>query len=329
METRTKDYYKILGVGRNATEKEIKAAYRKLARKYHPDVNPGDKKAEDRFKEIGEAYDVLSDPEKRRRYDQFGTGWARGPQGVHPSWEVFRQAQQRARQGAGRPGSGRPGTWSQTMDFETAAGDLSEFFESLLGRGAGVGSRVASRPRAGEDLEQEIQVTLEEAYRGGVREFAIDIPDATGRPKRERIEVKVPQGVRDGSRLRVAGKGQPGLNGGPRGDLYLRVRLVPHERLERRGDDLYAEIAVPVWVAVLGGEVAVETLAGRGTFGIPPETQNGKTFRLAGQGMPKIGGGKGDFYARIKVVLPDQLTDRERELFAELRRLRGGAAAAV
>ena len=326
METKTKDYYKILGVGRTASEKEIKSAYRRLARKYHPDVNPGDKQAEDKFKEIGEAYEVLSDPEKRRQYDRYGTAWqpGRGPApwgGVPPSWQdLFRQAQ-RGRAPAGR----RPG--APNVDFETAAGDLGEFFESLFGRGA---RPAAARPRAGDDLEQEIQVTLEEAYAGGAREFIIDVPDATGKPVRERIEVKVPPGVRDGTRLRVAGKGHPGANGGPRGDLYLKVRQQPHARFERRGDDLYVDVPVPLWVAALGGEVQVQTLAGSGTFPIPPETQNGRTFRLKGQGMPKMGGGgRGDLYARVKVVLPERLSSRERQLFDELRRLRGAAPAAA
>src|SRR5262249_40115469 len=208
-------------------------------------------------------------------------------------------------------------------DFETAAGDLGEFFETLLGRGARGTTRGGTRPRAGEDLEQEVQVTLEEAYAGGAREFVIDLPDAGGQPTRERIEVKIPPGVRDGTRLRVAGKGHPGIGGGPRGDLFLRVKLQPHERLERRGDDLYADVPVPLVVAVLGGEVEVQTLSGKGTFRIPPETQNGKTFRLTGQGMPKMGGGgKGDFYARVKVILPDKLTEEERDLFEELKKPR-------
>jgi DnaJ-class molecular chaperone len=320
METRAKDYYKILGVGRNASEKEIKAAYRKLARKYHPDVNPGDKGAENKFKEIGEAYEVLSDPDKRRRYDQFGSGWARGPQGVPPGWDVFRRAQQRTAQAGRRQPNGAP-----TIDFETAAGDLGEFFETLLGRGT---ARGGARPRAGEDLEQEIQVTLEEAYAGGAREFVIEVPDAGGRSTRERIEVKIPPGVREGTRLRVAGKGHPGVSGGPRGDLFLRVKLLPHERLERKGDDLHADVPVPLVVAMLGGEVELQTLSGRGSFRIPPETQNGKTFRLAGQGMPRIGGGgRGDFYAQVKVLLPEHLTAREKGLFEELRRSRGGEPA--
>ncbi len=324
MDTRTKDYYKILGVSRSASDKDIKSAYRKLARQYHPDVNPGDKQAEEKFKEIGEAYEVLSNAEKRRRYDQFGANWQRGPQaGVHPSWqEVFRQAQQRSRTG-GRQAGVPPG------DFETAATDFNEFFETLFGRSARPGGGVASatRPRAGENLEQEIDVTLEEAYNGGTREFVIEVPDAAGRTRREHLEVKIQPGIRDGQKLRVAGKGHPGSNGGPRGDLYLKVRLLPHERFERRGDDLYTDVAVPVWVAALGGDVELRTMNGSGSFSIPPETQNGKVFRLRGQGMPKSGGGRGDLMARVKVTLPEQLTEREKELFAQLRKLRGEAPA--
>jgi DnaJ-class molecular chaperone len=326
METRTKDYYRALGVSRNASDKDIKSAYRKLARKYHPDVNPGDKKAEDKFKEIGEAYEVLSDPDKRRRYDQFGSAWQRGPQGgVPPAWQdILRQAQR------GRTPVGRRATGGMpNVDFETAAGDLGEFFETLLGRGGRGGRPASARPRAGNDLEQEIQVTLEEAFAGGTREFVIDMPDASGASSRERIEVKVPPGVKSGTRLRVAGKGHPGVNGGPRGDLFLRVNLLPHERFERRDDDLYTDVPVPLLDAVLGGQVEVQSLSGRGAFTIPPETQNGRTFRLKGQGMPRMsGGGRGDLYARIQVVLPQQLSTSERDLFEQLRRLRGAAAAA-
>jgi DnaJ-class molecular chaperone len=215
--------------------------------------------------------------------------------------------------------------------FETAAGgDLGDFFDSLFGRGARTTGRTAStRPRAGEDLEQEIGVSLEEAYSGGMREFVIDVPDDKGQMKRERIEVKIPPGIQDGQRLRVAGKGHPGVNSGPRGDLYLKVKLLPHPRFERKGDDLYADVPVPVWDAVLGGEVEVQTLGGHGSFRVPPDTQNGRVFRLAGQGMPKFrGGGKGDLYARVKVMLPQGLTDKERGLFEELRKLRGGAVPA-
>jgi DnaJ-class molecular chaperone len=326
METKAKDYYRILGVNRNASEKDIKSAYRKLARQYHPDVNPGDKKAEERFKEIGEAYDVLSDPDKRRRYDQFGANWQawqRGSQGgVHPSWQdVFRQAQR------GRPGAGRRAGGAPNVDFDV--GDLGDFFEGLLGRGGrSAGAQPSTRPRAGEDLEQPLQISLEEAYLGGSREFVIDVPDASGGSLRERIEVKIPPGVKDGTRLRVAGKGHPGTNNGPRGDLYLRLRVQSHPRFERKGDDLYTDVPVPLWDAMLGGEVELQTLSGSGSFRVPPETQNGRTFRLAGQGMPKIGGGgRGDLYARVRIVLPDHLTPQERSMFEEMRRRRGESAA--
>lgn len=324
--TASKDYYKTLGVSRSASEKDIKSAYRKLARKFHPDVNPGDKQAEDKFKEIGEAYEVLSDPQKRRQYDQFGSNWQRGPvSGVHPSWqEVFRQAQRRG----GTPAGRRPAGAGPSIDFETAmGGDFGEFFEGLFGRGAR--GATAPRPRAGEDLEQEITVSLDEAFHGGSREFVIDVPGADGKMTRERIEVKIPPGIEDGKRLRVAGKGHPGTAGGPRGDLYLRVRLRPHPQFERRGNDLVTEVEVPVWLAALGGEVQVRTLAGGGSFNIPPETQNGRTFRLRGQGMPIYGGtGRGDLLVKVKLVMPERLTDKERDLFEQLRKLRGATPAA-
>ena len=327
MAVASKDYYKILGVARGASEKDIKSAYRKLARKYHPDVNPGDKQAEERFKEIGEAYEVLSDPDKRRKYDQFGSAWQRGPggAGAPPGWnEVFRQAQRRA-------GTNRRGGTGPVIDFEQAmGGDFGEFFEGLFGRGARPGASTAGRPRAGEDLEQEISVSLEEVFNGGSREFVIDVPDASGKLARERIEVKIPPGIEDGKRLRVAGKGHPGTNGGPRGDLYLRVRQRPHPQFERRGNDLLVEVAVPVWTAALGGEVELRTLTGAGTFSIPPETQNGKTFRLRGQGMPIHGGsGRGDLLAKVKLVMPERLSETQKEIFRQLRDAAAPAAAGV
>lgn len=334
--TGTKDYYRTLGVPRTASDKDIKSAYRKLARKFHPDVNPGDKQAEDKFKEIGEAYEVLSDPEKRRRFDQFGTVGQRGPAGpggVHPSWqEVFRQAQRRS----GPGGRGAPGA-GPTINVDQV-GEFGEFFESLFGRSARPGAGTASRPRTGENLEQDINVSLEEAFNGGAREFVIDVPEpvsgvggaASGRMSRERIEVKIPPGARDGMKLRVAGKGHPGTGGAPRGDLFLRVRLQTHPHFERRGDDLVTDVPVPIWKAALGGDVEVRTLTGSGSFRIPPETQNGRTFRLRGQGMPVYGGtGRGDLLVRIKVTMPEQLSEQEKDLFEQLRRLREGAAPAA
>ena len=330
MAVASKDYYKTLGVSRGASDKDIKSAYRKLARKYHPDVNPGDKQAEERFKEIGEAYEVLSDPDKRRKYDQFGSAWQRGPagSGAHPGWsEVFRQAQRRT----GPSGAGRRTGPGAPIDFEQAmGGDFGEFFEGLFGRGARPGASTSARPRAGEDLEQEISVSLEEVFNGGSREFVIDVPDAGGKMARERIEVKIPPGIEDGKRLRVSGKGHPGTNGGPRGDLYLRVRQRPHPQFERRGNDLLVEVPVPVWVAALGGDVQLRTLTGAGTFSIPAETQNGKTFRLRGQGMPIHGGsGRGDLLAKVKLVMPERLSEEQKEIFRQLRDAAAPASAGV
>lgn len=210
-------------------------------------------------------------------------------------------------------------------------GDLGDFFEGLFGRNARATGATGARPRAGEDLEQEINVSLEEAYNGGSREFVIDVPEGTGRTARERIEVKIPPGILDGKRLRVAGKGHPGANNGPRGDLYLKVKLAPHPQFERRGDDLYTDVEVPVWIAALGGDVRIRTLTGNGDFGIPAGTQNGRTFRLRGQGMPKAaaGAGRGDLFVKVKLMMPEQLTDDERALFEQLRQLRGASPAAA
>lgn len=305
----SKDYYRVLGVARNASDRDIKAAYRKLARQFHPDVNQGDPKAEERFKEVGEAYGVLSDPESRRRYDAgaWFTGGSRGPQrpgagagGSSGAWqEAFRQARE-ARGRTTAPGAGP---------------DLSEMFRDLFERRGG-----GTRTRVGENLEHNLTVTLDDAFRGAVREFTVEVPSRSGQPIRERIEVRVPPGVKEGQKLRVAGKGYEGSDGGPRGDLFFKVSVAPHPMLERRDDDLHLEVDVPVWDALLGGEVEISTPGGTGTIPIPPETQNGRTFRLRGMGMPRKDGGKGDFFAKVRVVLPTDLSTREKELLTELRR---------
>jgi molecular chaperone DnaJ len=323
-----KDYYQILGVSRNASEKEIKQAYRRLARKYHPDINPGDKSAETKFKEINAAYEVLSDPEKRRKYDQFGEQWEYADQ--------FAKAggKERVRWDFGRGGT----------SFEY--GDLSGFgdiFSSLFGD-SGTGPRMRRGPRRGQDIESPIEVTLEEAYHGSARLMQLQTEEpctacgGTGRvgnrvcticngaggkiiPKR--LEVKIPAGVRDGSRIRIAGEGGPGLAGGSKGDLYLVVKVLPHKLFERKGDDLYTEVSVPLSTAILGGEVRLPTLNGSLSLKIPPETQNGKVFRLAGKGMPQLGNNRyGNMLAKVKVVLPTSLTEEEKKLFERLRSLR-------
>ena len=307
-----KDYYKILGVEKTAGQKEIKKAYRRLARKYHPDVNPGDKTAEARFKDINEAHEVLSDPEKRRKYDQLGANWQQwqrmggDPRGFDWSqWSAGRQ-----------PGGGRVHVeYADLGDLFGGSGGFSEFFRSIFG-GMG-GSQYSQRPRSrrGQDLEHTVEVTLEEAYRGTKRTFQMDS---------QRIEVKIPPGVDTGSRVRIAGKGGPGVGGGPIGDLYLHISVLPHKAFERSGDDLYREVPVNLYTAVLGGEVAVPTLKGRVVLKIPPETQSGKRFRLKGLGMPNLKDPKvaGDLYADVKIVLPESLSKQEKELFAQLASMR-------
>ena len=323
-----KDYYKVLGVSRTATEKEIKQAYRRLARKYHPDVNLGDKSAEGKFKEINEAHGVLSDPEKRQKYDRFGDDW--------------QHAEEFAKAGRGAQWDFRRGGTYTTSDFGDL-GDLGSVFESVFG-GFGTGAGTARRSAVAKGVEHPIEVTLEEAYQGtkrvlqvwgeepcsvcggrgkvreGVRTKPCTACGGYGRGmKPRRLEVKVPPGVRNGSKVRVAGQGSAGHDG-IKSDLYLIVKVLPHKVFERKGDDLYVDAAVPLVTAVLGGEVKVPTLRGSLALKIPPETQNGKVFRLARQGMPHLGNSsRGDLYAKVKVVLPTKLTDRERQLFEQLR----------
>ena len=293
-----KDYYNILGINRNASEKEIKQAFRRLARKHHPDVNPGDKSAEAKFKEISGAYEVLSDKDKRQKYDRYGDQWQYADQ--------FEQAQQAPFRSYSRGG--------ENVRYSFGDDNLGSILEDLFG-GATYSQRTSVRPRRGRDLEHPVQVTLEEAYHGTTRTISFD---GSGR-----IEVKIPAGVKEGSRVRVAGKGGPGLAGGASGDLYLMVSVKPHTKFERKGDNLYVEVAVPLATVVLGGEVPVDTLKGKIMLRIPPETQNGNTFRLAGQGMPRLGKSvRGDLLARVKVVLPTKLSVQEKELFQRLKEIR-------
>ena len=309
-----KDYYKTLGVSKNASAEEIKKAYRRLARQHHPDVNKKPE-AEKRFKEINEANEVLSDPEKRKRYDTVG-----------PEWERFRQG------GGQQPGgfqwvyTGQPGA----DPFNGGeAGGFSDFFRTLFGEGqtdfdAGplFGRPSARRRRsvAGADVESEVGITLAEAYKGTERSVEMRLPDGATR----RLSVKIPAGVKDGQRIRLAGQGAPGGAGGPSGDLFLRVRVRPHPVFQRDADDLRMDLPVALHEALLGADVTVPTLKGRVSLRIPPETQNGRTIRLAGQGMPRATGGFGDLYVTVKVVLPTKLTDKERELVNELATTRAG-----
>ncbi len=303
-----KDYYKILGVPKTATEKEIKAAFRKLARKHHPDLNPGNKTAESRFKEINEANEVLSDPEKRRRYDQMGEHWA-DFQNVRPGAGGW-PAGSRVRVNVGGYG-GEAGEVSDFSDFfKTFFGGMGGGgLEDLFGGGAG-GTPV------GADVEGEVELTLDEVLRGTTRAVSIG-EQASAR----RVEVKIPAGVREGSRVRAAGEGQGPA--GRKGNLYLRVRIRPHAQFERKGDDLHTTVTVPLTTAVLGGEVDVPTLEGPKGIRIPPGTPVGRVFRLRGLGLPRLeaGGGRGDLLAALAVQVPASLSKREQELFEELKRL--------
>ena len=326
MAVQFRDYYEVLGVKKTASEAEIKSAFRKQARKYHPDVNPGDKSAEDKFKEVNEAYEVLSDPEKRKRYDQLGPNWKAG--------EEFRPP----------PGWERQYAAGEAGDFfggGGGAGGFSDFFESLFGgrRGARGGQGFAMR---GGDIEAEIALTLEEAHRGGSRSVTLQSSEAcpecrgTGskdgkticptcrgagavrRPKSH--DVTNPKGLRDGSVIRLSGQGEPGLNGAQAGDLFLRARIQPHRLFEISGtDDVQVELPVAPWEAALGAKVMVPTLEGPVEMTIPAGTQGGQKLRLRGQGLNRRGGGRGDQYARLRIVIPPRLTAQEKEIFEKLK----------
>lgn len=309
-----KDYYKILGVSKNATKEEISQAFRKLARKYHPDVNPGDKNAEEKFKEINEAHEVLSDPEKRKKYDQFGNQWqqyTRGggrPEdfdwsqwGSQPRTHVYTVTPEELEQMFGGFGN---------STFGGGFGGFSDFFETLFG-GFRTPSQSSTQTRTrARDTEHNIQITLEEAFNGTTRLLQWE----GGR----KIEAKIPPGVRSGSKVRLAKQGDGGA------DLYLKVEVLPHPVFERDGDDLKVTIDVDLYTALLGGEVMVATIDKRVKLTIPPETQNGKIFRLSGLGMPKLRSPhqRGDLYAMVEVQLPTNLTTEEKKLFEKLRSLR-------
>ena len=322
-----KDYYQTLGVAKSASEKELKQAYRKLARKFHPDVNPGDKSAEAKFKEINEAYEVLGDPDKRRKYDELGA-----------NWRMYEQAQQQGYgAGGGSPFGG--GAWTVNMgggsggyrtmteeDMKEMFGDadpFSDFFKTFFGGGGGPResrSRGGRAPRAqkGRDIEHEVDLTLEEAFHGATRRISIK---ESGHARS--VDVRIPPGVKDGSRVRAAGEGETGANGGSSGDLYLRVKLRPHALFERDGNDLKTKIGVPVTTTVLGGEANVPTMTGTVRLKIPETTQNGQVFRLKGHGMPIVGkpDQRGDLYASVDVQLPRSLTKEQREHFQALEKL--------
>jgi len=337
-----KDYYGTLGVSKTATEKEIKQAFRKLARKFHPDVNPGDKSAEARFKEINEANEVLGDPAKRQKYDELGANWrmyeqagtpggpGAGPQG---GWNIHF---------GGAPGSGGGARTMSEEDMREMFGNgdpFSDFFHTFFGsfgrsgggttgsmgddaghRGRGARGRGS---REGRDVEQEIVLGLEDAYSGAMRRLSLKY-DGQART----IDVRIPAGVGDGSRVRIAGEGEHGAGGARSGDLYLRIRLAPHPSFERKGRDLYTHVAVPLTIAVLGGEAEVLPLVGKPLrLKIPPGTQHAQVFRLKGHGLPTVGkpDDHGDLYVTVDVELPRTLSAEQRAHFEALQKLERGA----
>ena len=334
MAVKFRDYYKTLGVARDATDDQIKSAYRKLARKHHPDLNPGNKNAEERFKEISEANDVLSDPEKRRRYDALGANWKSGMDFTPP------------------PGGGGGYTRVNVEDLGDlfgrrggaggggGFGGFSDFFETLFGAQRGGGPGFAGAARGG-DAESDVAVSLEEAHRGTSRSVRIPLEEpcsecrGTGRKGnvacpvcggagvRNRLEtftVNIPRGVQDGSVVRVSGKGGAGYGGGRRGDLYIRVRIAPHPRFRLRpGGDVDVDLPIAPWEAVLGTELEVPTLDGPIRMRVPPRSQGGRTLRLRGKGPARPGGERGDQYVRLRVVVPLDPTEKEVELLEQLK----------
>ncbi len=327
---KVQDYYQTLGVSKNADEKTIKKAYRKLARQYHPDVNPGDKAAEERFKAINEAYEVLGDSEKRQKYDQFGAQWQQYERaGGRPedfNWSQW--ASQPGGRGQSYTRTVSPEEFAQMFGGGSGSGGFSDFFETLFGgmgqQGGGSfgfndfggGQTYQPRPRQGRDTEHTVQITLEEAFQGTTRTLQWE----NGRS----IQAKIPRGVDTGSRIRLSGQGGSGQAGGQAGDLYLTVEVQPHAVYQREGDNLRMEVPVDLYTAVLGGQVEVRTIDKSVNLTIPPETANDKLFRLGGLGMPRLRqpDKRGDLYVTVKVTLPRQLSAKEKELFAELRALR-------
>jgi curved DNA-binding protein len=306
-----KDYYKILEVNKNASQDEIKKAFRKLARKYHPDANPDNPQAEEKFKEIGEAYEVLGDPQKRSKYDQLGANW-----------------KQYSRAGAGWPGEGgRTYTYNfggRGFSFDDLGSGFSDFFEMFFGRGAderftGFGRNADSRydrstrtnMQKGQDMQSELSITLREAYTGTKRSLRLQKGGRT-----RTVNVKIPKGIKDGGKVRLAGEGAAGPFGGQAGDLYLLVSISGHNFFTRKEDDLYCEVPVTIKEAYYGSKIDVPTFDGKVMVKVPPKTQGGRTLRLKGKGMPKLRkGGYGDLYLKIRLVLPEKLTGEQKKDF--------------
>ncbi|HKP87358.1 MAG TPA: J domain-containing protein [Blastocatellia bacterium] len=326
MAVKFKDYYEILGVKRDATEEQIRQAYRKLARKHHPDLNPGDKAAEERFKEINEANEVLSDSDKRKRYDQLGPNWQNGAEFTPP------------------PGWGRVNVEYEDLGSIFSGGGFSDFFETLFGGGRATRQtetrRRSSRSRApGQDAEAEMEISLEDAHRGGRHRITLQstraCPTCNGTGTSggavcatcrgggqvlspRTMDVNIPPGAREGSVIKVARQGQGGSGGGESGDLYIKLKIKPHSKFTVSGDDITSEVPITASEAVLGAAIEVPTIDGKAEMKIPAGSQGGQRLRLRGQGLNKRGGGRGDAYVRLKIVVPTHPTEREKNLYKEL-----------
>ena len=322
MAVQFRDYYETLGVSKTATESEIKSAFRKLARKHHPDVAKDKKTAEEKFKQINEAYEVLSDPEKRQKYDQLGADWNQPGGGFQPPPGWGRQ-----QQGGGNP-FGTGGNGGGGVEFEFGGTGFSDFFEaffgggrgqSAFGRGGGFPGREVGAER-GSDVEADIMVTLEEALHGSKRTVSLRRGSSS---KLETYTVKIPRGVHEGQRIRLAGQGEAGARGGKSGDLFLRVRIARHPEFSVEGSDLIHEVELELSQAVLGTEIEVPTLEGKARLKIPAGTQHGQRFRLRERGLPNASGGRGDLYVVAELLVPKKLSEREREIWTQLAALRG------
>jgi curved DNA-binding protein len=303
-----KDYYKTLGVDKTANSDDIEKAYRKLARRFHPDVNPGDKEVEAKYHEISEAREVLTDPDKRAKYDRLGVSWRAHPH--HKTDEKFDWAQWVVGFDAG----------DQQADLDNflhelatnKSGDYSDFYEAIFSKM----EKVEADPQTSQDITREVEISLEEAFTGTTR--ILRVAD-------RRLEVKIPRGVDTGTKIRVRGEGIQTGEDSPKGDLYLYIKTTPHELFERQGDDLHLELPVDLFTAVLGGEAIVPMFKGKVKLRIPPETQSGRVFRLKEQGMPRLKqpDARGDLYAKVMIHVPENLTDEEIALFEELADIRG------
>jgi curved DNA-binding protein len=291
------DYYKILGVDKKASDDDIKKAYRKLARQYHPDLNPNDKEANKKFQQINEANEVLSDPEKRKKYDQYGNDWKHADQ--------FEQARQQGQQ----PG----GSWQGNFGGDFEEGDFSSFFESLFGNRGSKSSGRQTKFR-GQDINGEFQLNLTDAYTTHQQTFTVN---------GKNIRITIPAGVENGQKIKISGHGEPGINGGPNGDLYITFTIVNNTDFRRHGNDLYSSADIDLYTALLGGEITVDTLGGKVKLKVNPETQNGTRVRLKGKGFPlyKKDGGFGDLFVTYNVKMPHNLNDEQKELIRKLSKM--------